>query len=55
VSAAYVGRTDGSPDAQAADDAAETGWFDPATLPDLAFDHGEIIVQALTWLKARAL
>lgn len=32
---------------EAADDAAEAGWHDVDVLPDLAFDHGEIVTAAL--------
>ena len=31
------------PQAQAADDAAKTGWFALDDLPEIAFDHGEIL------------
>ncbi len=33
------------------DDAAETGWFSMFDLPDLAFDHREILDYALTRLR----
>lgn len=33
------------------DDAAETGWFSMFNLPDLAFDHREILDYALTRLR----
>ncbi|MFQ5398246.1 MAG: NUDIX domain-containing protein [Anaerolineae bacterium] len=33
------------------DDAAETGWFSMADLPDLAFDHREILKYALIRLR----
>ncbi|MFH2052072.1 MAG: NUDIX hydrolase [bacterium] len=33
------------------DDAAEARWFPVGNLPDLAFDHGEILHQALTALS----
>lgn len=34
-------------DARAGDDAAEVGWFDARRLPELAFDHAEVIPTAL--------
>ncbi len=33
------------------DDAAEAGWFPVGEIPDLAFDHGEILHQALAALS----
>lgn len=35
------------PPARGGDDAAEARWFDLDHLPDLAFDHGEIMCSAL--------
>lgn len=35
---------------EAADDAAEVGWFDVSELPDLAFDHLDIVTMALMFL-----
>jgi 8-oxo-dGTP diphosphatase len=54
VSAAYVGLAPADAQAQAADDAAATGWFAILALPALAFDHADILRQALAWLKAPA-
>lgn len=34
-----------------ADDAKEAKWFPINNLPQLAFDHGEVIQMALDWLK----
>lgn len=62
VSAAYGTRLEGQPEAVAADDAAEAGWFDVflpedgpavAVLPEgrkLAFDHAQIIADAAALL-----
>lgn len=47
VSVAYIGLVDDSVKAFAADDALQTGWFDITDLPQLAFDHEEIIKFAL--------
>jgi 8-oxo-dGTP diphosphatase len=38
--------------ATAGDDAAEAEWFDIHSLPELAFDHAEVIPLALTRLDA---
>lgn len=34
-----------------ADDAKEARWFPINNLPDLAFDHGDVMAKALEWLK----
>lgn len=47
VSVAYVGFVDEDAVAVAADDAAEAKWFSVKTLPELAFDHKEIVTLAL--------
>lgn len=39
------------PNAKAADDAAEIGWFPLTNLPEMAFDHGKILAD---FLKSRA-
>ncbi|MBL8149802.1 MAG: NUDIX hydrolase [Blastocatellia bacterium] len=41
--------------ARAADDAADLGWFGLRTLPSLAFDHSNIITDAVADLKNRLL
>jgi 8-oxo-dGTP diphosphatase len=47
VSIAYVGFADENAQAIAADDADEAGWFSITALPELAFDHADIIKLAL--------
>lgn len=48
VSVAFVAEVEGAEAAATAgDDAAEVGWFGLDALPDLAFDHGRIIADAL--------
>lgn len=47
VSVAYVGFVDYSVQAMAADDALNAQWFNVLELPQLAFDHDEIIAFAL--------
>jgi hypothetical protein len=32
---------------QAADDAAEADWFDVGSMPELAFDHKEVVADCL--------
>ena len=47
VSVAYFGEVPGNTQAVASDDAKEVQWFSIQNLPDLAFDHEEIIGKAL--------
>ena len=47
ISVAYKGKAVDEKDLQAADDAADARWFRLQDLPELAFDHAEIINQAL--------
>lgn len=49
VTTAFVIRARGEP--AAADDAAEVGVFTENTLPDLAFDHGDILRDYFHWKK----
>jgi 8-oxo-dGTP diphosphatase len=52
VSVAYFGRVNADQHVLAADtDAEEAGWFDVNQLPELAFDHNEILQMALTCLQ----
>jgi 8-oxo-dGTP diphosphatase len=47
ISAAYFGWVDSSTEARADDDAQDAQWFNIQELPQLAFDHDEIIAFAL--------
>ncbi|MES2811150.1 MAG: NUDIX hydrolase [Bacteroidota bacterium] len=51
VSVAYFGRVGEDTIAVAADDAKEARWFPINDLPELAFDHKEIIEEALKKIK----
>lgn len=47
VSIAYFGRVNDDVKAKASDDAKEANWFSINDLPKLAFDHQDIILDAL--------
>ena len=47
VGVAYMATVEGEPCAKGGDDAAEARWFRTDSLPPLAFDHSEIIADAL--------
>ena len=52
VSIAHWGVLEGSrPEVKGADDAAEAGWHDVDELPELAFDHADILALALQRLS----
>lgn len=51
VSIAYFGIADKNVEAKAADDAKEVEWFDRKNLPELAFDHLDIINAAIEKMK----
>ena len=51
VSVAYTGFATENAEAVGADDAAEAKWFPINSLPELAFDHADIIKQAIEKLK----
>ncbi|MBF0695690.1 MAG: NUDIX hydrolase [Flavobacterium sp.] len=51
VSVAFYAFVDQSTEATAADDADQADWFDLNELPELAFDHSEIISFAKESLK----
>ena len=55
VSAAFIGLVDHTASAYAGDDAAQVSWFPIQDLPDLAFDHGEIIEHAKAILRRISL
>ncbi len=50
VSAAFLGLADSEVYAKAGDDARAVRWFGIDDLPELAFDHGEVIARALARL-----
>jgi 8-oxo-dGTP diphosphatase len=47
VSVAYTGFAPEGAEAVGADDAAEAKWFSVKSLPELAFDHADIVTLAL--------
>lgn len=47
VSVVYVATVQGEPAVTGADDASDARWFDVGALPELAFDHAEIVSAAL--------
>nr|WP_317631695.1 NUDIX hydrolase [uncultured Flavobacterium sp.] len=51
VSIAYFANVDKNIIAKAADDAKEAKWFTVTNLPELAFDHAEIIKDAIAKSK----
>jgi 8-oxo-dGTP diphosphatase len=51
VSIVYWSLLEKQPDATAADDAANCKWFDLNQLPDLAFDHAQILADVRNRLK----
>jgi 8-oxo-dGTP diphosphatase len=50
ISVVYLSLIEHEEKLNAADDAAEADWFDIDNLPDLAFDHSEIIKTANQYL-----
>lgn len=50
VSVVFVCKVGGIVQIAAGDDAAEARWFALDKLPDLAFDHNEILAAAARWL-----
>jgi len=54
VTAAYIGLLCGQEiEPKGADDALEAAWFPTHNMPELAFDHAEMLQTALEWLAAR--
>jgi 8-oxo-dGTP diphosphatase len=49
VSVVYVLRAGSELDARSGDDASDARWFGVGALPPLAFDHGLVIADALSW------
>lgn len=47
VACAYAAQLEGGEQLRAADDAADARWFPLVALPNLAFDHHEIVAAAL--------
>lgn len=47
VSVVYVAKVEDEPAVCGADDASDARWFDVGALPELAFDHREIVAAAL--------
>ena len=48
VSVVYLLRVDGEPAARGGDDASDARWFGVDALPPLAFDHSQVIADALS-------
>ena len=46
ISIAFVGLVDEKAKVKASDDAVEAKWFNLSDLPEMAFDHSEIITEA---------
>jgi len=51
VSIVYWSLLETKPDATAADDAADCNWFDLNQLPEMAFDHAQILADVRNRLK----
>lgn len=51
ITVVYTGWADAAHETTAGDDAAEAVWFPVSALPPLAFDHGQIIAEALAHMK----
>jgi 8-oxo-dGTP diphosphatase len=54
VTIVFTAALDAEPtDVQAGDDAAEAAWFDVAALPEMAFDHAEVVSLAAEYVHQR--
>jgi len=51
ISVVFWGILNDRQQAKAGDDARETGWFDINNLPELAFDHRDVVEMAIRKLK----
>ena len=51
ISVVFWGILNDRQQAKAGDDARETGWFDINNLPELAFDHRDVVDMAIRKLK----
>ena len=50
ISIAFMGIIEDEKEVKGSDDASDARWFDSRNLPELAFDHREIIEEALSLL-----
>ncbi len=48
ISVAFVAKLTQKPSVKANDDAVEAGWFSLNNLPNLAFDHNQILQEVIT-------
>lgn len=50
ISVAYIGIVNSQPNVKGGDDADDARWFDINELPELAFDHDQIIKMGISYL-----
>lgn len=53
ITIAFVGELQSEEKVNAADDAADAKWFDIEDLPPLAFDHDEVVQDAIAYFKSK--
>ena len=53
LTVAYLALTTGQPDVSGQDDARDARYFPLSALPELSFDHGQIIADGLAYLRAQ--